>query len=315
MTTFRPALLGAVVLALGAGCKPGGRLSGPADTSKSLAEARAGFATKLARQHRADEPVDEPPAAVFRKVKYDAPVGKCAAYLTPDPKDGRKHPAVVWITGGDCNTIGEMWKPKPRGDDQTARQYREAGVVMMVPSLRGGNDNPGVQENFLGEVDDVLAAAAHLAKQDYVDPKRVYLGGHSTGGTLALLVAEVPNPFRAVVSFGPVDDISGYPADVRPAVNVGDRREVELRSPGRWLHSIQCPTFVFEGTDGGNIDSLRAMQGRTTSAKFFAVKGASHFSILAPVNELVARKIAADTGEGATKLSFTEDELNGLFRN
>ena len=29
-----------------------------------------------------------------------------------------------------------------------------------------------------------------LAKQDYVDPKRIYLGGHSTGGTLALLTAE-----------------------------------------------------------------------------------------------------------------------------
>ena len=41
---------------------------------------------------------------------------------------------------------------------------------MMFPSLRGGNDNPGAKEGFLGEVDDVIAAADFLAKQPYVDP-------------------------------------------------------------------------------------------------------------------------------------------------
>ena len=36
-----------------------------------------------------------------------------------------------------------------------------------------------------------------LAAQPYVDPARIYLGGHSTGGTLALLVAECSETFRA----------------------------------------------------------------------------------------------------------------------
>jgi hypothetical protein len=128
-----------------------------------------------------------------------------------------------------------------------------------------------------------------------------------------LLVSEVPNKFRAVFSFGPVDDISGYPAQYRAAVNTSDKREVELRSPIHWLNSIQCPTFVFEGPDG-NLSSLQAMAKASTNpkAKFFPVKGASHFSILAPVNKLVAGKIGADTG-AETNLSFTEAELNQLF--
>ena len=71
--------------------------------------------------------------------------------------------------------------------------YRRAGIVMMYPSLRGGNDNPGRREGFLGEVDDILAAAEYLARESYVDPGRIYLGGHSTGGTLAMLAAEMPN--------------------------------------------------------------------------------------------------------------------------
>jgi dipeptidyl aminopeptidase/acylaminoacyl peptidase len=316
MLAIRLSIFAAFLLALGAGCKPKDRPEPgePGGAGTTLAEARKGFTTKLKKQHRANEPVDEPPAKVFRKVEYAAPVGKCAAYLTPDPKDGKKHPAIVWITGGDCNTIGDVWKPAPAKNDQTARQYREAGIVMMFPSLRGGNQNPGSEENFYGEVDDVLAAADFLAKQEYVDPSRIYLGGHSTGGTLVLLVAEVPNKFRAVFSFGPADDISGYPAQFIPAVNTGDDREVELRSPGRWLAGIETPTFVFEGADDGNTDSLEKMARASKNPKvhFYPVKGATHFSILAPVNRLVAQKVVADTGAEAN-VKFTEAELNKLF--
>src|SRR5215831_21087993 len=133
--------------------------AGQPNAGVSLAEARRGFQTKLARKEKAGEPVPEPPKGVFDLVHYQSPAGKLAAYLTPDPKDGKKHPAIVWITGGDCNTIGEVWEEAPPENDQTASAYRKAGIVMMFPSLRGGNDNPGLKEGFFGEVDDVLAAA------------------------------------------------------------------------------------------------------------------------------------------------------------
>ena len=287
---------------------------GQPDASASLAEARKGFVTKLAKKEKANEPVEEPPAKIFRTVKFDSPVGQLAAYLTPDPKDGKKHPAIVWITGGDCNTIGDVWSPAKPNNDQSARQYREAGVVMMFPSLRGGNENPGFRENFFGEVDDVIAAADYLAKQPYVDPKRIYLGGHSTGGTLVLLVAECSDRFRAVFSFGPAESITGYDREYTAAVNMSDRREVELRSPGRWLHSVQSPTFVFEGTVQGNLPSLVAMQKANTNPKahFYAVKGANHFSILAPTNRLIAQKVLKDDG-AETNLAFTEAELSRPF--
>jgi dienelactone hydrolase len=58
--------------------------------------------------------------------------------------------------------------------------------------LRGGNDNPGTKEAFLGEVDDILAAALYLARQESVDSNGIFLGGHGTGGTLVLLVKVQP---------------------------------------------------------------------------------------------------------------------------
>src|SRR6516162_7274337 len=240
-------VFGLLAVLVVAGCGRGGRQPARDQSGNPipLTEARKGFQTKLVQRGSEKTPVRNPPPHLFRTVRYDAPVGKLPAYLTPDPKDGKKHQAIIWITGGDCNSIDEgCWKEGPPANDQSASAFRKAGIVMMFPSLRGGNTNPGSKEGFLGEVDDVLAAATYLARQSYVDPGRIYLGGHSTGGTLVLLTAECSARFRAVFSFGPVDDVLGYGPRFNPFV-LSDRKESQLRAPVRWLHSIRAPVFVF----------------------------------------------------------------------
>ena len=292
-----------------AGCAPA-----PQPETQPLTEARKGFVSKLVADKEPRTPPARPPAGVFQLVQYEAAPGKCAAYLSPDPGDGKKHPAIVWITGGDCNSIDEgCWKEGPPSNDQSASAFRKAGIVMMFPSLRGGNANPGQKEGFLGEVDDVIAAAKFLAEQKYVDPTRIYLGGHSTGGTLVLLVSECSDRFRAVFSFGPADEVSHYDSEYTP-FDTSNAKEVKLRSPIYWLASIKSPTFVLEGTNQGNLSSLQAMAKLSTNANahFVPVKGATHFSILAPTTRLIADKILKDDG-AACNITITEAEVNKLF--
>jgi dienelactone hydrolase len=301
----------------GSSTRPGGPKSDPSLKSgqkQTLAEARQGFKPKLSTAHKPGDPLPEPPANVFLKTKFDSPVGKLSAYLTPDPKDGKKHPAIIWITGGNCNSVDDsIWQAAPASNDQTASAFRKAGIVMMFPALRGGNDNPGVREGYYGEVDDILAAADFLAKCGYVDAKRIYLGGHSTGGTLVLLTGEFSDRFRAVFSFGPADDVLSYPPQFRN-FDTTNPREAELRSPIHWLHSIKSPVFVFEGTSDGNLRALEAMKRATTNneVQFFDVSGATHFSILAPTTQLIAQKVLRDDGEKCN-IAFTREELNRLF--
>jgi dipeptidyl aminopeptidase/acylaminoacyl peptidase len=286
--------------------------SGPA---VSLTQARTGFKTQVTAPKIAGEAAETAPPAIFATVKYPAPAGSLTAYVSPNPKDGKKHPAIVWITGGDCNSIGDVWSPATPDNDQTAAAFRKAGIVMMFPSLRGGNNNPGVKEGFLGEVDDVLAATKWLEKQPYVDSKRIYLGGHSTGGTLAMLVAESSPRFRATFAFGPVDDVAGYGADSGfLPFNISNEQEVKLRSPGYWLDSIKSPVWVIEGTSEGNIDAVQTMKNASSNpnAHFLTVQGADHFSVLAPTNRLLAQKILSDSGE-TTNISLTDDELTQNF--
>ena len=278
----------------------------------SLTEARRNFKTVLLRHESEHFPVETPPAKLFRTVHYDSPAGKLAAYISQPANDGQRHPAIVWIIGGFSNSIGDTpWQPAPADNDQSASAFWKAGIVTMYPSFRGGNDNPGYKESFYGEVDDVLAAADYLAKQDFVDPNRIYLGGHSTGGTMALLAAESSDRFRAVFSFGPIDDIGHYGRE-NLICNTYDDKELDLRSPKFWLNSIHDPTFVFEGTRG-NLEALLSMQRASSNRliQFYPLFGHSHFTDLAPMTRLLATKILGDNGS-APGITFTQQELDNI---
>jgi acetyl esterase/lipase len=284
----------------------------PVQAQQTLAEARRGHVTVLTQKIRADDALPVPPKGTLDLVHYTSPAGQIAGYLSPLPTDGAKHPAIIWISGGD-NMIGDFWSPKPRTNDQSARAFREAGIVTFYPSMRGGNGNPGTREGMYGEVDDILAAADFLAKQPGVDPARIYLGGHSTGGTLVMLVAEIDPRFRATFAFGPVASPAQY-GDMYP-LGVTDKAEIRLRSPAFWLASVRSPLFVLEGASQGNADMVELMRSMNKNPKisFGLVPNATHFSVLAPATELIAERILADTGP-TSNVAITQADLDGLMR-
>jgi dipeptidyl aminopeptidase/acylaminoacyl peptidase len=288
--------------------------TGPkAKSSITLADARKGFHTQLTRQERENEQVPPPPPELFRVVHYESPVGKLAAYLSLIPQDSRKHPAIIWVVGGFSNSIGETaWEDASPENDQSASAFRKAGIILMLPSFRGGNDNPGFKEGFFGEVDDLLAAADFLARRDGVDPQRIYLGGHSTGGTLVLLAAACSDRFRATFAFGAVDNVAGYGAANLP-FNLTER-ELELRAPRLWMHSIHSPVFLFEGTQNGNLASLQVLASASHNPMVhcFSIRGGDHFSILAPVSRLLADKIGKDDAT-MTAFSISPQELDNVL--
>jgi hypothetical protein len=282
--------------------------------SHYLNDARRGFQTELIQKAKSGIPVAAPPPDLLRVVRYDSDVGRLAVYITPDPEDDKRHPALIWLGGDDCNTIGDVWRRADASNDRTGAAFRNAGIITMYPSLRGGNDNPGYNEALFGEVDDVLAAADFLAGQSYVDPKRIYLGGQHLGATLALLVAESSDHFRGVFAFGPAP--SGLILDARGMLPYpqDDLREVAVRSPGFWLHSIRSPVYIIQGLQFPSSSPFSPPPDRPQNpmVHFLLVRNASHNAVLAPVTALIAQKIIEDTG-AQTNLSLTFDEVNQIF--
>lgn len=288
---MRALALGLALFVLGCDLAPPGLSTFPA--GQTLREARQGFTTKVVRNDPPFGPPDQPIGGEFELIQYQSPIGALPAYVTPDPGDGQRRPAIVWITGGDCNSIGDVWSPADRSNDQTAGAFRRAGIVMMFPSQRGGNANPGQREGFFGEVDDILAATDHLASLPYVDPAQIYLGGHSTGGTMAMLVGEYSDRYRAIFALGPVAAANQYGGDFI-FCDPSNEQEIALRSPVAWLHCVKSPMYVFEGADGGNWDAIQMMVDINTNAnvQFFQVPGHDHFSVIAPLTEMLAAQVA-----------------------
>ena len=273
----------------------------PAIAKPSLTN-RRGFVTKPGGTQEHADPPPRPPKGVFELVKYDAPPASSSRLRHARPRRRQEAPGDRLDHRRRLQLDRRPLEDAPRDNDQTAAAYRKAGIVMMFPSLRGGNDNPGLHEGFLGEVDDVLAAADSSRSHPTSTP-RIYLGGHSTGGTLVMLVAESTDRFRAVFSFGPADDVRGYPAEFIPFDTSNPRRSsCDRRAAGSTRSD--SPLFVFEGTEAGQH---RVVAGDgpgldEPTVRFLPVKGAT-ISASSPRRTTDRAKILGDDGPTRTSRS------------
>lgn len=281
-----------------------------APREQSFAEAHDAFQTTLVEKNSDNDPIPDPPEGFFDLVQYPSKVGDLAAYVSSDPGDGKKHPLIIWVVGGWGNGIDDFpWCYPAWDDDQTGSAFWQAGVLMMYPSFRGGNGNPGNYEALFGEVDDIVSAYDYAASLPYVDPDRIYLGGHSTGGTRALLAAEYTDKFRAVFGFGAVDKIE-YHNNSQFTFDTDNEEEYRMRSPIYWLDSVRTPTFLIEGS-GGNSSNLKNIErtSKNENIHCYIMEGQDHFSVLAPLTRVLAQKILSDTG-AECNIAVTQEELD-----
>ncbi|WP_158587103.1 prolyl oligopeptidase family serine peptidase [Motilimonas pumila] len=263
----------------------------------NLLSERAGFTTVLTEQQKITEAMPHPPAEIFKVVQYDSEIGPMSAYLSQHQlAENEKRPAIIWLTGGfPTSSPGEyLWTEIDVDNEQSARVYRNYGIVMMHPTLRGGTKgNPGVVEQFYGEVNDVISAAKYLKSLDYIDPNRIYLGGHSTGGTLALLVAQATDMFAGVIALGPSSDHYGK----KRANFEWQDKEIYLRSPRNFMSYINTPTYIVEGEQGraANIKDFEQQLAAKPNDKVTTalIKGADHFNLIHSINTLFANAIVS----------------------
>lgn len=291
----------------------------PAST-QTLPEARSKFTTTLnehATTGNGTSPT-APPEKVFSLIKYKSPAGDLAAYLTPDPKDGKKHPAIIVATGGFGGIGASSWNI-----ERYTGHFRNAGLIVMCPSWRGQQGNPGKYECMYGEIDDALAALEHLRSLPYVDTSRIYMTGHSTGGTVTMLACLMTDKIRAGFPLGGnptfMDEVDGKTAYGRSApYDTAAANEAKLRSFSEFATTLKTPLFYFEGETSPYPPQMQALaeslKGKNVPLSVYTIKLADHFNIVDSINALIAARIAKDTGPAA-QFSFTPEEVNTAFIN
>jgi len=225
--------------------------------TEDYAEARKKFKTQLLQENPAPQrwqPLQPPPDVT--ELTYPSGL-RLKAWVSRAPEQRQeKKPAVLFLHGGFAFDLQDWEQVQP---------FLDAGYVVMIPMVRGENGQPGSFSMFYDEVDDVLAAADAFAKLSYVDPQRMYVAGHSAGGTLALLASMTSPRFRAAASFSGSPDqfmwASFNQANMVPfgAGGIGEftnrdpaaQKEFQMRSPLAFAESFKCPVRMYFGNQEG----------------------------------------------------------------
>jgi dienelactone hydrolase len=277
------ALLGVAVLASiaagGSGCDV------HAETSAPVRDRPTHLVRRGPSPQRWPEP-EAPPGV--QRVEYRSGELRLAAWLAvPEGRRAdQRLPAVVYLHGW-FGLRKEAW--------QDARRFVDRGFVVMVPMLRGENDNPGHFEMFYGELDDAAAAVRWLAARPEVDRGRIYAFGHSVGGNLAGLLSLVPDlPLVSTASVGGVYTADAFDSWQRIVpFDRDDPAEVRARMLRPNLAEMQRPHHAYVGEDDAILRSARqvADAARARRAPFsLEVVAGDHFSsVPKAIDRFIAR--------------------------
>jgi dipeptidyl aminopeptidase/acylaminoacyl peptidase len=227
------------------------------------AAVRRRFRTKLLQKGPAPdkyEPLTAPADAekIFYRSGYGGEL-ELAAWVSRYKRERTARPAVLFLHGGNAMGVGHWQLMKP---------YMDAGYVVMMPSLRGENGQRGNFSGFYDEVDDVLAATERLAHLPGVDSGRLFIAGHSIGGTLTMLAAMSTQKFRAAAPISGNPNafrfFSRYPQDIR--FDDSNAHEFEVRSALCYAHSFKCPIRVVHGTEESHFNDRADLLARRARA-------------------------------------------------
>ncbi|MCC9605856.1 prolyl oligopeptidase family serine peptidase [Blastopirellula sp. JC732] len=154
--------------------------------------------------------------------------------------------------------------------------YAEAGMVVVFYSIdgpedeedpadmqRNGSDAIISYEAFRGSCAGVMngknAIDYVLQNVPQVNPNKIYTAGHSSAGTLSLLLAAHEPRLAGAIAYAPCSDVEGRLAALTwvPGVNriyPGLKQFLHDSSPNNNVSTIQCPVFLFHARDDSNVE-------------------------------------------------------------
>ncbi|MCA9058857.1 MAG: prolyl oligopeptidase family serine peptidase, partial [Planctomycetaceae bacterium] len=149
--------------------------------------------------------------------------------------------------------------------------YAEAGFLSIQYSLDGAVYNEDDTAEMTKAYRQFRAAGAgtvntrcviEFVKQRLpeVDPRRIYVAGHSSAGTVSLLAAETfPNDVAACIAYAPCSDPEAFHADapgfLLNTIFPGFRSLDQHYSPIRKADQLKCPLFLFQATDDSVVEA------------------------------------------------------------
>ena len=149
--------------------------------------------------------------------------------------------------------------------------YAKAGMAVVLYSLDGPIDDVETAANAevvaaykkfsaacAGLVNGRNALEFVLARMPQVDANRIYTAGHSSAGTLSLLLAEHEPRVKACIAYAPATNLEKRMADLtadRQMVRLFPRLKDFIKQSSPLTHTahLKCPVFLFHARDDSNV--------------------------------------------------------------
>lgn len=203
---------------------------------------------------------------------YGSPPGSSMRLFVYLP-EGRHEPAslpCVFICGAGSTLLEGVRLSDDDNPEHTP--YVAAGFVVVAYDLDGSNDTGSPEaksyEAFKAAHAGLINAkiAIEYATRNFpqIDPKRLYSAGHSSAGTLSLLLAVHEPRLAGCIAYAPRSDVQKF----QPAWLVR-MLSSELKglpdflvksSPKTHQARINCPVFLFHARDDSKIDIAETIQ-------------------------------------------------------
>lgn len=177
--------------------------------------------------------------------------------------------------------------------------YAEAGMVVVSYSIdgpmSGESDEGDVREGYLafreagaGVVNGALALRFAKEKLPFVNPEKIFSAGHSSAGTLSLLLAAHLPDLAGSVAYAPACDVAAFHKDLldEPLSGFllpGARVFVQRASPITHAARVRVPVFVFGARDDEKVTSdewrnfARAVNDAGGEAEVKTVASGGHY--------------------------------------
>lgn len=197
------------------------------------------------------------------------PAGSTQFRVLVPPGDhvNRSLPCVLVAPAGS-NLLSGMDLDEGDYFDETL-PYAEAGMVVVSYSIDGpmGEDEDDVgaaYEQFraagAGVANGALALRLAREKLPFVNPDKIFSAGHSSAGTLSLLLAAHLPDLAGAVAYAPACDVAAFHKDLldEPFSGLllpGARVFVKRSSPTTHAARIKVPVFVFGARDDDKVTS------------------------------------------------------------
>jgi acetyl esterase/lipase len=220
-------------------------------------------------------------------VDFDGERQELALDLYRPPRRARPRPAIIWVHGGGF-TFGSRTYMTPY-----ARAFAERGYVSATITYRLADDGELAQVGYpraIGAAQHDAQAAVRWLRRDArrlgVDPRRIYIGGHSAGAVTALEVG--------ISSGDPgTSGNPGFSSRVDGAISIAglvvDRSQIDRRdAPLLLIHGTADTTVPFSGSTTV-LDTARQVGLR---CRLITFPGEGHLVAYSKLGEIVERSAA-----------------------